>query len=300
MTLLRITDRIPTTTSRATSRMSSASGRGHRPGRVARRRRPTGVLFVSVAVTLSTLAMLALAPGADAAPSGTFLGIDVSAHNHDGGAAIKWKTVRSEGVRFVFVKATEGSGRASAASTNPWFNKDWDGAKAAGIARGAYHFARPRYPLSTAASDARAFVAVLKASGSTGELTPALDIEVTGGLSPKALSSWVDSWLKEATRLLGRRPAIYSGRGFWTSYLGDTTKFKSYPLWMANHTKASAPVALPGGWGAWSYWQYSATGSIAGIGGPVDLNLSCGYPGSTPSAAKGSRCAKTRAVAPAT
>ena len=50
----------------------------------------------------------------------------------------------------------------------PWF-KDWDGAKAAGIARGAYHFARPRYPMSTAASDARAFVAVLKANGGTGE-----------------------------------------------------------------------------------------------------------------------------------
>lgn len=298
MTLRRSTDHTPST-SPASGRARSAPRGARDPERVARRR-PTGVLLVSISVTLSTLAMLALAPGADAAPSGTFLGIDVSAHNHDGGAAIKWKTVRAQGVRFVFVKATEGSGRASAASTNPWFKKDWDGAKAAGIARGAYHFARPRYPMSTAASDARAFVAVLKASGGTGELAPALDIEVTGGLSPKALSSWVDSWLKEATRLLGRRPAIYSGRGFWTSYVGDTTKFKSYPLWMANHTKASAPVALPGGWGAWSYWQYSATGSIAGINGPVDLNLSCGYPGSAPSTAKGSRCARTRAVAPST
>ena len=37
-------------------------------------------------------------------------------------------------------------------------------------------------------------------------------------------------------------------------------------------------------------------GKIAGISGPVDLNLSCSYPGSTPSTAKGSRCAKTRAV----
>jgi lysozyme len=267
-----------------------------RPGVIAHRRRDGGAVLVSIAVALSTLAMVVLAPGADAAPSGTFLGIDVSAHNHDGGAAIKWKSVRADGVRFVFVKATEGSGRASTASTNPWFKKDWDGARAAGIARGAYHFARPRYPLSTAAGDARAFVAVLKASGGTGELAPALDLEVTGGLSPTALITWTDSWLKEATRLLGRKPAIYSGRGFWTSYLNDTAKFKGYPLWMANHTKASAPVALPGGWGAWSYWQYSATGRIAGINGAVDLNLSCSYPGSTPSTAKGSRCAKTRAV----
>ena len=299
MTLRRSTDHTPST-SAASGRMGPASRRADRRSARVGRRRPTGVLLVSVSVTLSTLAMLALAPGADAAPSGTYLGIDVSAHNHDGGLAIKWKSVRAAGVRFVFVKATEGSGRASAASTNSWFKKDWDGAKSAGIARGAYHFARPRYPMSTAASDARAFVAVLKANGGTGELTPALDLEVTGGLSPTALTAWVDSWLKEATRLLGRRPAIYSGRGFWTSYLNDTAKFKSYPLWMANHTKASAPVALPGGWGAWTYWQYSATGTISGINGPVDLSLSCGYPGSTPSSAKGSRCAKTRTVAPTT
>ena len=252
------------------------------------------MLLVSVVATLTTLAVLVVAPATDAAPAGTFLGIDVSAHNHDGGAAINWKSVRAAGVRFVFVKATEGSGKASAASTNAWFKKDWDGAKAAGIARAAYHFARPRYPLSTAASDARSFAAVLTSQKSTGELVPALDIEVTGGLSPAALSTWIDSWLKEATRALGRRPAIYSGRGFWTSYLGDTTKFKNYPLWMANHTSASAPVALPGGWSAWSYWQYSATGKIAGISGPVDLSLSCGYPGSAPSTAKGSRCTKTR------
>jgi GH25 family lysozyme M1 (1,4-beta-N-acetylmuramidase) len=251
---------------------------------------------VALAAALSTLAVVVLAPGVDAAPSGTFLGIDVSAHNHPGGAAITWKSVRADGVRFVFVKATEGSGRASAASTNPWFKKDWDGARAAGIARGAYHFARPRYPLSTATTDARAFVAVLKASGGTGELAPALDLEVTGGLSSAALTTWTNSWLKEATRLLGRKPAIYTGRGFWTSYLDDTTTFKGHALWMANHTKASAPVALPGGWGAWSYWQYSSTGSVAGISGPVDLNRSCGYPGSTPSTAKGSRCTKTRSV----
>jgi len=253
------------------------------------------VFTVAIVATISTLAVLVMAPAVDAAPAGTFLGIDVSAHNHDGGAAISWKSVRAAGVRFVFVKATEGSGKASAASTNSWFSKDWEGAKAAGIARGAYHFARPRYPLSTAASDARTFASLLIAQkGSTGELTPALDIEVTGGLSPTALTAWIDAWLKEATRALGRRPAIYSGRGFWTSYLGDTTKFKGYPLWMANHTSASAPVALPGGWGAWSYWQYSATGKVAGINGLVDLSLSCGYPGSAPSAAKGSRCARTR------
>src|SRR4029077_16169227 len=70
MTLRRSTDPTP----RSSARAGCRPARGHRS---------MAVLAVSVSVTFSTLAMLALAPGADAAPSGTFLGIDVSAHNHD-------------------------------------------------------------------------------------------------------------------------------------------------------------------------------------------------------------------------
>ena len=139
--------------------------------------------------------------------------------------------------------------------------------------RGAYHYARPRLPLSTAVSDARRFVQVIKAAGrSTGELAPVLDLEETGGLSAKSISSWASSWLKEVTRLTGRTPIIYTGRGYWTSYLANTTKFASYPLWYAHHTSAVQPATPPGGWQSWTFWQYSANGRVAGIKGAVDLS----------------------------
>ena len=218
------------------------------------------------------------------------LGIDVASHQHPGGVAINWRLVRSSGVHFVLIKATEGAGRAMTASTNSWFTADWRGAQTAGLLRGAYHYARPRLPASTAVSDAKRFVAVINSAGhGRGELAPVLDLEETGGLSPKALSNWTATWLSEVTLLTGRRPIIYSGKGFWTSYLGNTSRFASYPLWIAHHTAAVQPAALPGSWKSWSFWQYSSTGRIAGIKTAVDLSFSCGLPGQTSSVCHGAR-----------
>jgi lysozyme len=249
-----------------------------------------------VVATLMAVLGAVVTPGllepAGAASNGLYLGIDVAAHQHPGDKPIDWKAVRRSGVRFAFIKATEGAGRNNTASTNPWFGKDWDAAGAAGVQRGAYHYARPRYPLSTASSDAQRFTSRI-AQSRRGELAPVLDLEETGGLGPKDLATWVGSWLKQTTRSTGRTPMIYTTRGFWTSYLGDTTRFNGYPLWMANHTTASRPVPLPGGWKAWTFWQYNDTGRVAGISAPVDLNWSCGWPGSAPSGSRTSPCTTT-------
>ena len=253
---------------------SAASGRWRRIG-------ATLATFAVVVTMALGIGVGGLAdPAAAATRPGSALGIDVASHQHPGGVAINWRSVRASGVRFVLVKATEGAGRAGTDATNHWFGADWSGAQAAGLLRGAYHYARPRLPLSSAASDARRFVAVIRSAGhGGGELAPVLDLEVTGGLGAKNLSAWTAAWLTEVTRLTGRTPTIYTGRGFWTSYLGNTSRFAGYPLWYANHTTAARPSALPGGWSAWSYWQYSASGRVAGIRTSVDLSWSCGAPG---------------------
>ncbi len=251
-----------------------------------------GALVVTVVTVVATVVVPGLVQPAGAATKGVYLGIDVAAHQHPGDQPIDWRAVRNSGVRFAFIKATEGAGKPNSVSTNPWFGKDWKAAGAAGVVRGAYHYARPRYPLSTAASDAQRFMSVVH-QVAPGQLAPVLDLEETGGLSPQALATWVDTWLRETSRLARRPAMIYTTRGFWTSYLGDTTKFTKYPLWMANHTNAARPVALPGGWKAWTFWQYSATGRVAGISGVVDLNWSCGSPGSAPSGSKSSICTTT-------
>src|SRR5512146_139615 len=58
-------------------------------------------------------------------------GIDVSAWQGD----IDWLKARAAGTQFAFIKATEGGDHL-----DPKFLENWEGAKRAGIARGAYHF----------------------------------------------------------------------------------------------------------------------------------------------------------------
>ena len=57
-------------------------------------------------------------------------GIDVSKFQGD----IDWSAVANSGVKFAWIKATEGGDRDGR------FQANWKGAKAAGIPHGAYHF----------------------------------------------------------------------------------------------------------------------------------------------------------------
>ena len=59
-------------------------------------------------------------------------GIDVSKYQGD----IDWNSVYGSGVKFAWIKATEGGDRV-----DDKFEQNWTRAKEAGLPRGAYHFA---------------------------------------------------------------------------------------------------------------------------------------------------------------
>src|SRR5664279_3245540 len=147
--------------------------------------RVRALVGLAVAGTLCVLGVL---------PAGASTGIDVSGYQHPNGAAINWAAVKASGQSFVFVKATEGANGATPAYTNPYFSQDWAGAGAAGLLRGAYQFARPALPTSSALLQARDFVAVTGSMGGGADLPPVLDLEVTGGLSPTDLATWTATW----------------------------------------------------------------------------------------------------------
>ena len=58
-------------------------------------------------------------------------GIDISRWQGE----IDWSAVKAAGTRFVYMKATEGGDHV-----DPAFRRNWEGARRAGVARGAYHF----------------------------------------------------------------------------------------------------------------------------------------------------------------
>src|SRR5689334_20590156 len=67
-------------------------------------------------------------------PAATVEGVDVS----DFQGAINWSSARGAGIRFAFVKATQGT-----YNTQSHFAGNWSGMKSAGVIRGAYHFFDP-------------------------------------------------------------------------------------------------------------------------------------------------------------
>jgi GH25 family lysozyme M1 (1,4-beta-N-acetylmuramidase) len=152
----------------------------------------------------------------------------------------------------------------------------YNGARNAGLVRGAYHFAVPNR--SSGSTQARHFVR--NGGGWTADgwtLPPALDIEYNPydrkhrcyGLSKAKMVGWTRSFSDETKRLTGRRPVIYTTTHWWNVCTGGSRAFASnHALWIARHHSASAG-ALPTGWSFWTFWQYDNGGGDL----PGDQNL---------------------------
>ena len=106
------------------------------------------------------------------------------------------------------------------------------------------------------------------------DLIPALDIEVTGGLTPSALTSWVTAWLGEASARLGVKPMIYTSPAFWKKYLADTRSLADagYKVLGRPRASPSRPCRPRTGAATADLWQYDNCGNVSGIPGRVDLD----------------------------
>jgi len=192
-------------------------------------------------------------------------GIDISSHQD----RIDWSRVKTDGIGFAYIKATEGVG-----FVDPKLNAFAAGAQEAGIPHGFYHFARPDTHSGTTAQtvvgDAQAeadfFLSI--AFPQQGQLVPVLDLE-TGGLSARLLVRWVKAWLDRVNELTGVAAILYTYPAFW-SQMGNTTQFGSFRLWIANYGVVSPH--LPPGWRSYTIWQYTSSGSVPVIAGLVDLD----------------------------
>ena len=204
-------------------------------------------------------------------------GVDVSRWDHSetsaypAGTPIDWVKVKSAGRSFAIIKASERTNYR-----NPYFANDYAQAKAAGLVVGAYHFARPALPISTARDQARYFITTVQKVGSFRDqktFPAVLDLETTGGLSKTDLIAWTQLFLDTTQALTGRKPILYSYDYFIRSTLGNTNQFSSYPLWYARYT-TTVPTSstVPGGWSQWTLWQYSSTTTTNGIIGAGDVN----------------------------
>ncbi|MEU1664520.1 lysozyme [Streptomyces sparsogenes] len=186
-------------------------------------------------------------------------GVDVSSHQGN----VAWSTLWNSGVRFAYVKATEGT-----SYTNPYFSQQYTGSYNVGMIRGSYHFALPDN--SSGAAQATYFVNHGGGWSKDGKTLPgALDMEYNPygstcyGKSASAMVSWIKDFTNTYKSLTGRDAVIYTSTSWWKSCTGNSSAFGSInPLWIPRY--GSSVGELPAGWGFHTIWQYTSSGATVG------------------------------------
>lgn len=134
----------------------------------------------------------------------TCRGIDVSAYQ----SAQDWAALKSSGLSFAFAKASEGQ-----STHDPKFSAHIAGIKAAGLVRGAYHFA---WPNQSAAREAANYIAAVKAHAGPGFLHW-LDLEAYSdrrnyrGRTADQIRAYAAAWIAAVQHAFpGQRVGIYT------------------------------------------------------------------------------------------
>jgi len=179
--------------------------------------------------------------------SGRLIGPDVSGWQ---GCPLGWRAVARAGRAFAFAKASEGT-----TFTDSCFASNWRAMAAAGIPRGAYDFARPHSPISSARAEARHYVAVVNSAGGFRmTLPPVLDVEENANLSQGGMRSWIQTWIDEVRKDVHRYDVtIYTGNWFWSPNVGSWAP-RGALLWASGYSSTMPRVA---GFGKPNWWQYT-------------------------------------------
>ncbi|MFF5234713.1 GH25 family lysozyme [Dactylosporangium sp. NPDC000521] len=183
-------------------------------------------------------------------------GIDVSSHDWSNGKTINWSGEAANGVKFAYIKATEGT-----SYVNPYYSSDYATAKSVGIYAGAYAFGRP--DLGNPVGQADHFVDNMQFTADGKTLPPFLDLEwpyIQGtpacyNLSTSQMVSWISAFLSRVQSRIGKTPMIYTNVNWWNPCTGNSTAFGSYLLDISSCD--ASPPSVPG-WGtSWTFWQYA-------------------------------------------
>lgn len=165
---------------------------------------------------------------------------------------------------FVIIKATEGTGYV-----DPLCDKFYQQAKAKGLLRGVYHFARPDLGNSGAA-EAEYFVSQIK--GYIGDAVLVLDYEC----APYS-DDWAYAFAKRVHDLTGVWPMLYASASKINGYNWSKTA-QNCGLWIAGYPNKynvknpptpsvkDMPYSI-GAWPFWAIWQYSSSA------GTLDRNI---------------------------
>lgn len=193
------------------------------------------------------------------APSGQriYRGIDVSEYQGE----IDFAQVKSSGIQVVYIRSSLGSDYV-----DPYFKRNYEGAKAEGLKIGFYHYVTAR---TTAQAEQEAHFFASTVAGTQPDCRLAMDFEYLNGLTAAQVNAIAWTFLQTLGRLTGKELVVYSDTSNARSVF-DRRIAAAYPLWVAQYG-----VETPdenGKWESWVGFQYTSAGRVNGISGNVDLD----------------------------
>jgi lysozyme len=193
--------------------------------------------------------------------SGTTLeGVDVSVYD----GTVDWTQVKASGRAFGIAKASEGS-----TLQDSQFTTNWAAMKSAGIVRSAYHF----FHCDTDPTTQATFFLGILGTLQPGDLPPSLDFEDTTTCTAATGIAMAVQWLDAVASATGTLPILYTSVNVLSNFQNTQALAGHAQLWVAS--RGVTCPNLPAPFTAWSFWQYSLTGTAPGLpnsNGMADLD----------------------------
>ena len=193
------------------------------------------------------------------------VGVDVSSHQNE----IDWQAVAESGVDFAMIRVGYRGYTEGGLFTDEYWEENVAGALDAGLQVGVYFYSQA-ISVEEAKEEAKFVLKALRGWDITFPVV--FDWECVGeqartwGASSRLVTDCTAAFC-DAVERAGYIPAFY----FNQSMAMDTFRLRelqSYDFWLAQyHDAMTFPYAV-------QLWQYTCTGTVPGITGDVDLNLS--------------------------
>ncbi|MBR5337043.1 MAG: hypothetical protein IK152_03580 [Lachnospiraceae bacterium] len=193
-------------------------------------------------------------------------GIDVSTWN----GTIDWNQVAKSGVSYAIIRCGYRGTTLGGLVEDNKFASNIKNAQSAGIKVGVYFFSQA---ISEAEAVEEASMCLSMVEGYKISYPIFIDVESgsgnarANGLSKEARTAIVKAFCKTITNS-GYKAGIYANKNWLTNKI-NTSELTSYSIWLAQYSSAPTYTAT-----RYDLWQYSSQGSIKGVSGNVDLDLS--------------------------
>lgn len=212
-------------------------------------------------------------------------GIDVSKWQNEKceNKTIDWAAVKEDGISFVIIRLGYRAKETGTLTLDPYFAQNIQGAYAAGLKVGVYFYTQA---ITAEEAKAEADFCADNLAAYPGYLTypvmydienTATDRMGTAGVTTDQRTSFCQAFCDEAI-YRGYTTGVYASLSYFKNSLNANSFSAAYHNWLARY--ATAYNANENTYdGSYEMWQYTSSGTVAGIVGNVDLDVAYDLPG---------------------